>query len=86
MEIKPLANRLLVQDVAAETKTAGGIIIPEAAQEKTTMAIVKRVGPDVTTVKAGDKIIYTKYAGVKIKNDGEDYLILKVDDVIAICD
>lgn len=88
MKIKPLADRVLVKNDKAETKTASGLIIPEAAQEKTQTATVVEVGPgtdDVkVTVKKGDKIMYDKYAGTQLKMDGEDYLILRMSDVIAI--
>ncbi|MGN0729852.1 co-chaperone GroES [Treponema sp.] len=88
MKVKPLADRVLVKQVAAETKTAGGIIIPDTAQEKTQQAVVEAVGPgtekEKITVKPGDKILYDKYAGTVIKIDGEDYLILKNCDIIAV--
>lgn len=88
MKIKPLADRVLVKNERPETKTAGGIIIPEAAQEKTQTATVVEVGPgtedEKVTVKKGDKIMYDKYAGTQIKIDGEDHLILKMSDIIAI--
>lgn len=71
----------------AETKTASGIIIPDAAQEKTQTAIVEAVGPgtekDPVTVKVGDRIMYDKYSGTQIKIDGEEYLIVKMSDIIA---
>ena len=88
MKIKPLADSVLVKQVAAETKTASGLIIPDTAQEKTQAAIVQEVGPgtekDKVTVVPGDKVIYDKYAGTNLKMDGEDYLILKMSDIIAI--
>ena len=88
MTIKPLADRVLVKQAAAETKTAGGLIIPETAQEKTQQATVEAVGPgtekEKITVSVGDKILYDKYAGTAIKIDGEDYLILKNSDIIAV--
>lgn len=88
MKVKPLADRVLVKNDKAETKTTSGIIIPEAAQEKTQTATVVEVGPgtdDVKiTVKNGDRIMYEKYAGVQLKLDGEDYLILKMSDIIAV--
>jgi chaperonin GroES len=88
MKIKPLADRILVKNEKAETKTASGIIIPEAAQEKTQTATVIAVGPgteeDKITVKAGDTIMYDKYAGTQIKINNEDHLILKMSDIIAI--
>ena len=73
MKIRPLAVRVLVKQVAAETKTAGGLIIPDTAQEKTQQATVEAVGPgtedEKITVKVGDKILYDKYAGTGIKID-----------------
>ncbi len=88
MKIKPLADRVLVKQVAAETKTASGLFIPDTAQEKTQQAIVEAIGPgtekEKITVKAGDKILYDKYAGTAIKIDGEDFLILKNCDIIAV--
>ena len=88
MKIKPTADRVLVKNDKAETKTAGGLIIPEAAQEKTQTATVIEVGPgtdDVKiTVKKGDRIMYDKYAGTQIKIDGEDHLILRMSDIIAV--
>ena len=88
MTIKPLADRVLVKNDKAETKTQSGIIIPEAAQEKTQTATVVEVGPGTAdekiTVKKGDKIMYDKYAGTQIKIDGEDHLILKMADTIAV--
>jgi len=88
MTIKPLADRVLVKNEKAETKTASGIIIPEAAQEKTQTATVVAVGPgteeDKITVKAGDHIMYDKYAGTQVKINNEDHLILKMSDIIAV--
>jgi len=88
MKLVPLADRVLVKNDKAETKTASGLIIPEVAQEKTQTAVVVSVGPgtdDVKmTVKAGDRIMYDKYAGTQVKIDGEDHLILKMHDIIAI--
>lgn len=88
MKIKPLADRVLVKNEKPETKTASGIIIPEAAQEKTQTATVVEVGPgtedEKVTVKKGDKIMYDKYTGTQIKIAGEEHLILKMSDIIAI--
>lgn len=88
MKVKPLADRVLVKNDKAETKTSSGIIIPEAAQEKTQTATVIEAGPGTEkvkiTVKNGDRIMYDKYAGTQIKIDGEDHLILKMDDIIAV--
>ncbi len=88
MNVKPLADRVLVKNDKAETKTASGIIIPDTAQEKTQLATVVAIGPgtekEKITVKAGDRVMYDKYAGTQIKVDGEDHLILKNADIIAI--
>ena len=88
MKLVPLADRVIVKNDKAETKTSSGIIIPEAAQEKTQTASVVAVGPgtqdEKITVKPGDRIMYDKYAGTQIKIDGEDHLILKMSDIIAI--
>ncbi|MCI5605839.1 MAG: co-chaperone GroES [Treponema sp.] len=87
MTVKPLADRVLVKNDKAETKTSSGIIIPDAAQEKTQTATVVAVGPgtekEKITVKVGDRIMYDKYAGTLIKIDGEDHLLLKMADIIA---
>ena len=88
MKIKPLADRVLGKNEKAESKTASGIIIPEAAQEKTQTAKVVAVGPgteeDKITVKVGERIMYDKYAGTQIKINNEDHLILKMSDIIAV--
>lgn len=88
MKVTPLADRVLVKNDQAETKTASGLYIPEAAQEKTQTAVVVAVGPgtedDKITVKPGDRIMYDKYSGTQVKIDGEDHLIVKMSDIIAI--
>ena len=88
MKIKPLADRVLVKNTKQETKNSSGIIIPEVDQEKTQTAEVIAVGPgtekEKITVNVGDKIMYDKYAGTQIKIDGEDHLILRMSDIIAI--
>lgn len=88
MKLKPLADRVLLKQAKAETKTASGIIIPETAQEKTQEAVVEAVGPgtekDKITVAVGDRVMYDKYAGTQLKIDGEDYLIVKMSDIIAV--
>jgi len=88
MKLKPLADRVLVKQEKAETKTASGIIIPETAQEKTQSATVTAVGPgtekEKMTVKVGDRVMYDKYAGTSVKIDGDDYLIVKMSDIIAV--
>ena len=88
MKVKPLADRVLVKLEKNEAKTAGGIIIPDTAQEKTQTGTVVAVGAgtekDPITVKAGDKVMYDKYAGSQIKVNGEEHLIVRMSDIIAI--
>ena len=88
INVKPLADRVLIQPVEAETKTASGIYIPDTAKEKPQRGNVVAVGPgtkDVTMeVKVGDVVLYGKYAGTEISIDGTDYLIMKQSDILAI--
>ena len=88
MKIIQLADRVLLKEEKAETTTKSGILLPETAQEKTQTAKVEAVGPgtekEKITVKAGDRVMYEKYAGVQVKVDGEEYLIVKNSDIIAI--
>ena len=86
MKVKPLADRVLVKTEKTESKTAGGIIIPDTAQEKTQIAVVVAVGDDKEKIKVtpGERVMYDKYAGTQVKIDGEEHLILKAADVIAV--
>jgi chaperonin GroES len=88
VNIKPLADRVLVEPAAAEQKTAGGIIIPDTAKEKPQKGIVAAVGngkkDEPMTVKVGDKVLYGKYSGSEITVDGKDYLIMRESDILAI--
>jgi chaperonin GroES len=86
MKVKPLADRVMVKLDKNEAKTAGGIIIPDTAQEKTQQGVVVEVGDDkdVIKVKAGQKVMYDKYAGTQIKIDGVEHLIIKMSDIIAV--
>lgn len=85
MTIKPLGERVLVKMDKVEEKTVGGIFIPQTAtQEKTQIAVVEAIGDEVKTVKVGDKIIHDKYSGTSFKQDGEEYLILNIKDVLAV--
>jgi chaperonin GroES len=86
MKVKPLADRVMVKLEKNEAKTAGGIIIPDTAQEKTQTGMVVAVGDDkdVIKVKAGDKVMYDKYAGTQVKLDGVEHLVLKMADIIAV--
>lgn len=92
MTIKPLADRVVIKAVEAEETTKSGIILTGSAKEKPQIATVIAVGPgglvdgnDVKmTVKVGDKVIASKYAGTDVKLDGEDCLIVKLSDILAI--
>ncbi|MCI7337272.1 MAG: co-chaperone GroES [Paludibacteraceae bacterium] len=88
MNIKPLADRVLIQPAAAEEKTIGGIIIPDSAKEKPLKGKVLAVGTgtkdEQMVLKAGDEVLYGKYAGTELELDGEKYLIMRQSDVLAI--
>ena len=88
VNIKPLADRVLIEPLQAETKTASGIIIPDNAKEKPQKGTVVAVGPgtkdEKMTVKVGDTVLYGKYAGTELKLDGTDYLIMRESDILAI--
>ena len=88
MSIKPLADRVLVEPAAAETKTSSGIIIPDSAKEKPQKGTVVAVGSGTKenpiTVKVGDNVLYGKYSGTELQHDGKDYLIMKESDILAI--
>lgn len=88
MTIKPLQDRVVVKMVEAEETTKGGIILSGSAKEKPEVAEVLAVGDgkkDVTmTVKNGDKVLISKYAGTNVKLDGEEYIIVKMDDILAV--
>ena len=86
MTIKPLQDRVLIKVEVAETKTASGLYIPDTAQEKTQTGTVVAIGDDteMIKVKVGDKVMYDKYAGTSIKIDGEEHLIVKSPDLVAI--
>jgi chaperonin GroES len=93
MKIRPLNDRLLVQRLEEEETTAGGIIIPDSAKEKPAQGKVVAVGPGKVNdagervelqVKENDVILFSKYGGTDVKLDGEDYLIMREDDVLGI--
>jgi chaperonin GroES len=93
MKIKPLYDRILVKRLEEQTKTAGGLYIPDSAKEKPLEALVVAVGAGKIQengslrkleVKAGDKILFSKYSGSDIKIDGTEHLILREDDVLAV--
>ena len=94
-KIKPLADRVLVKRLeSAEEQKIGGIIIPDTAKEKPQEAEVVAVGPGrlddgkrvAPEVKKGDKVLIGKYSGTEVKLDGEDYLIMREDDILAVID
>jgi len=88
LTIQPLADRVLVEPLAAETKTASGIYIPDSAKEKPQQGKVVAVGKgtkdESMTVKVGDTVLYGKFAGTELKLDGNDYLIMRESDIFAI--
>lgn len=88
VNIKPLADRVLVEPAAAEEKTASGIIIPDTAKEKPQKGSIVAIGTgkkdEPLTVKVGDQVLYGKYAGTEITVDGKDYLIMRESDIFAI--
>ncbi|MCF8030974.1 MAG: co-chaperone GroES [Desulfohalobiaceae bacterium] len=93
MNLKPLHDRVLVQRVEEEEKTKGGIIIPETAKEKPIRGKVKAAGPGKLTddgkrmemsVKAGDTIMFNKYAGTEIQIEDEEHLVMREDDILAL--
>jgi chaperonin GroES len=88
VNVTPLHDRVIVKAAAAEEKTAGGIIIPDTAKEKPQRGIVIAAGPgkkdEPVTVKAGNTVLYGKYAGTEIQIEGEDYLIMRESDILAI--
>ncbi len=95
MNIKPLADRVVIQLVEAEETTKSGIILTSAAKEKPQVALVVAVGPGAKnddgviipmTVKVGDKVLTAKYSGTEVKVDGEEYTIVREDDILAIVD
>ncbi len=93
MKIKPLGDRLLVKQLEEEEVKKGGIIIPDTAKEKPLRAEVKAVGPGKRNkegkvvpleVKVGDKVLINEYGGTEVKIDGEEYLIMREDDIMGI--
>ena len=93
MKLRPLQDRILVKRIEEEAKTAGGIYIPDTAKEKPVMGQIVSVGNGKKTedgkvipvdVKAGDKVLFGKYAGTEVKVEGEEYLIMREDDILGI--
>lgn len=81
--IKPLADRVVAVREEAQAKTASGIYLPDTAKEKPVIASIKAIGPDVNSLKIGDKIIYREYSTTDLKINGTEYLIIKEEDVLA---
>lgn len=95
MGIKPLHDRVLVERLEQEEKTAGGIIIPDTAKEKPMQGVIRAVGSGIKSedgkvtpldVKVGDTILFAKWGGTEVKYDGVEYLIMKESDILAIVD
>ena len=93
MNLKPLNDRVLVKRLEGEERTAGGLYIPDTAKEKPSKGEVVAVGPGKTaddgkhiamTVKAGDQVLFNKYAGTEIKLDGVEHLVMREDDILAV--
>jgi chaperonin GroES len=93
MKLRPLQDRILVQRVEEETKTKGGIIIPDTAKEKPAEGVVKAVGNGKVAedgnrvaleLKVDDRILFGKYSGTEVKIEGEEYLIMREDDVLGV--
>jgi chaperonin GroES len=93
INLKPLADRVIVKPMEAEEKTKGGIILPDTAKEKPIEGTIVAVGPGKTSeegkavkpeVKVGDKVLYGKYSGTEISIEGEEYLIMRESDIFAI--
>ncbi|BHH86198.1 co-chaperone GroES [Desulforhopalus sp. 52FAK] len=93
MKVRPLHDRILVKRVEEEEKTAGGIIIPDNAKEKPAEGKIVEVGPGklndsgervALQVKKGDAVLFSKYGGTDVRIDGEDYLIMREDDVLGV--
>jgi len=88
LRITPLHDRVIIKPVPAEEKTAGGIIIPDTAKEKPQRGTVVAAGPgkkdEPVTVKVGDTVLYSKYAGTEIQIDAEELLIMRENDILAI--
>ena len=83
MSIKPLGDRVVAIKEAAATKTASGILLGDSNAEKSNVATVESVGPDVKNVKKGDKIIFREYSATEIKLNSDEYLIIKEEDILA---
>lgn len=91
MKLKPLGDRVVIKLVEAEEKTKSGIVLPSSAKEQPQMAEVIAIGADIINdekkkdqIKVNDKVIFSKYAGTEVKIDGQEYTILKLNDILAV--
>ncbi len=84
MNFKPLGKRVLVERTEVEEKTASGIILVDSAKEKPNTAVVKAVGSEVTELKEGDTIVFEQYRGTEFTLDGQDYLVLEIENIIGV--
>ena len=93
MKFRPLHDRVLIKRLEEDTKTAGGIIIPDTAKEKPSQGVVEAIGPGVRSddgkiialdVKVGDKVLFGKWSGTEVKVDGEERIIMKESDILGI--
>jgi chaperonin GroES len=84
MNLQPLADRIVLEQLEAEEKTASGIVLPDSAKEKPKAAKVLAVGKDVKEVKVGDTVLYKSYGPDEVKLEGKEYLIGKEEDLLAI--
>lgn len=84
MKLQPLADRIVAKSLEAETQSPSGLYIPDSAKEKPQMGEVLAVGKEVKEVKLGDRILYTKYGPNEVKIDGNELLLLKEEDVLAV--
>lgn len=81
--ITPLADRVVATREAVKTKTTGGLYLPDTAKEKPVAAVVDAVGPDVKSLKKGDRIVYKEYSTTELTINGTEYLIIKEEDILA---
>lgn len=91
MNLKPLGDRVVIKKVEAEEKTKSGIVLPSSAKEQPQMAKIMAIGADILNdekkkdqIKEGDTVIFSQYAGTEVKIDGEEYTILKLNDILAV--
>jgi chaperonin GroES len=81
--IKPLGDRVVAVKEEVKNQTASGLYLPDSSKEKTVVAVVQAVGPDVKSVKKGDRIVYKEYATTELKINGTEYLLVKEEDVLG---